>query len=233
MTDSTSVSGWLASLSGGGWTTNEPAPGVAPFATVFTWATLPAASAVPKWAVFVSDVGVGGSFWYSDGARWRPYQGRCMLKNLTTPISNNGAPKVVMDYVALPAGLLGDGDLLRVTYQKQRLGGTADTDATDLMIGTVAATLGTSTGAITSALAATVVEIDVRAELRKESATSIRPISLIGSNGFGGGTAAGVAATVPNMNNQSTYLQITSDLTTAAGEVAWLTAFTVELLAGA
>lgn len=226
------VSTWLATLGGSGWVTNEPAPGVAPYASVFTWATLPAASAVPKWAVYVSNVGVGGSFWYSDGTRWRPYGGSVTLKNLITPISNNGAPKIVMDSVALPAGLLGDGDLLRITYQKQRLGGTADTDATDIMLGTVAATLGTSTGLITSALATTTIEINVRAELRKDSATALRPLSLIGSVGFGAATAAGTAATVPNMNTQQTFLQITSDLTTAGGEVAWLTGFNVEMVAG-
>lgn len=228
------VSTWLATLGGSGWVTNEPAPGVAPYASVFTWATLPAASAVPKWAVFVSDVGIGGSFWYSDGARWRPQGGRVTLKSLITPISNNGAPKIVMDSCALPAGLLGDGDVLRVSYQKQRLGGTADTDATDIMLGTVAATLGTSTGLVTSSLATTTIQIDVRGELRKDSATSLRPLSQTGTGayGFGASIAAGVAITVPNMNTQQTFLQITSDLTTAGGEVAWLTEFTVEMVAG-
>ena len=100
------------------------------------------------------------------------------------------------------------------------------------MLGTVANTLGTSTGLITSALATTTVELNVRAELRKDSATALRPLSLVGSIGFGGATAASVAATVPNMNTQQTFLQITSDLTTAAGEVAWLTANTVEMVAG-
>lgn len=233
MTDATSVSAWLATLGGSGWTTNEPAPGVAPFSPVLTRATLPAASAVPKWCVFISDVGVGGSYWFSDGSRWRPLGGRCTLKNLVTEISNSAGAKIVLDSVLLPgAGLFVDGDVIRTEYTKQRAGGTSDTDATDIMIGTAAATLGTSVGLTNSGLATTNIEIDVRAAFRKVSATSVRPLSLTGSLGFGIGAAASVAATVPNMDTQDTYLQITSDLTTAGGEVAWLRAWTVELVAG-
>jgi hypothetical protein len=201
-------------------------------AFVTTWAARPSAATYTARTLFVMDVGIGGSYWFSDGVKWRPVGGRVTLKNLTTEVSNSGAPKIVMDFATIPAGLVSDGDLIRIEYTKQRLGGTADTDATDIMVGTAPTTLGTSTGLITSALATTTVEIDVRAAYRKVSSTSVRPTSLLGAVGFGGATSASVAATVPNMDTQTTYIQITSDLTTAGGEVAWLRAYTVELISG-
>lgn len=201
-------------------------------ALVTTWTARPSAATYTARTLFVTDVGIGGSYWFSDGVKWRPVGGRVTVKNLITSISNSGAPKIVMDFATLPAGLVSDGDVLEVFYTKQRLGGVADTDATDLMIGTVSGTLGTSTGLLNSGLAAANIEINVLARMRKESSTSLRPASLNGSLGLGIGTNAAVPATVPNMDTQTTFLQITSDLTTAGGEVAWLRAFTVTLISG-
>jgi len=183
--------------------------------------------------VYISDVGVGGSFWVSDGSRWRAVGGSYVLKNSVSNITNNGAPKVVMDYVAIPIGLFKDGDILQIEWAKSRTGGTSDTDATDIMIGASATSPGTSVGLGTSALATTTIDLTARYRVRRESATSIRPMTISGSVGLGGTTSAISAATVPNMDSQQTYLQITSDLTTAGGEVANLRGWTVTHIIGA
>lgn len=201
-------------------------------ALVTTWAARPSPITFATRTLFVTDVGIGGSYWYSDGTKWRPVGGRVTVKNLTTSISNSGAPRVVMDFATLPAGLVSDGDILEVLYLKERTGGTSDTDATDLLIGTVSTTAGTSTGLATSALATTTVQLSVYAAVRKESSTTLRPCTIPGGVGLGGNTTANAVATVPNMDTQTTFLQITSDLTTAGGEVAWLRAFTVTLISG-
>lgn len=198
----------------------------------FTWATKPLASALTG-QIFISDVGVGGSYWYSDGSKWRPVGGRVTIKNTISPVTNNAAPKIILDYATLPAGLVADGDLLEVRYHKERTGGTADTDATDIMHGyeLVAGTC-VSTGMTTNALATTNISLTGQCLLRKESATSLRPLTIGGASGLGASTSAYAAVTVSNMNIGQTYLVITSDLTTAGGEVSVLRGFVVTLICG-
>ena len=207
-------------------------------ASVCTWATLPSASASLQRTVFVTDVGVGGSHWYSDGSRWRPVGGRVTLKNAISSSSNNTTTKTVLDYAVIPAGLWADGDLLEVDFVKERTGGTSDTDNTDVLIGTAATTVGSTlwdaSNGLTNALATTTLVMrPAITRYRRESATSVRPLAPAGNSGSGTATAANTVKTVPNLDQQATYLQITSKLTSGAGETAWLRGFTVALVAGA
>lgn len=200
-----------------------------------TWANRAAVLAAGLTSAFFTDIGVGGSYWDYVGSRWRPSARRVTLKNLITAISNNAAPKVVMDFCTLPAGIWQDGDILEIDALKTREGGTSDTDATDLMIGTVPTTLGTSTGFSSSALATTTIQYVMRHRLRRESATSIRTMATAGGGG-GLGTLTSLTTLTTGLSSLDTteqYLQITSDLTTAGGEVAWLRGFTVTLVSGA
>ena len=196
-----------------------------------TWANRAAVLTAGLANAFFTDVGVGGSFWYYSGGRWRPSAGRCVLKNLVTAVSNSAAPKVVLDYATIPAGLWQDGDILDIEFQKTREGGTSDTDATDVMIGSAPTTLGTSTGLSTSALATTTIHLTPRYRLQRVSATSVRNATIPGGVGLGSTTSLPSTTTgLPNADSVDTYLQVTSDLTTAGGEVAWLRAFTVTLV---
>jgi len=184
-------------------------------------------------SVFFTDVGVGGgSFWYYTGGKWRPYGGRVTLKNGITNITNSAAPKIVMDSCTLLPGLWQDGDVIHANIFKERTGGTSDTDSTDLMIGTAASTLGTSTGLVTAALATTSISLAVDYRLLRVSSTSVAPLSIGGAVGLGASTTAFPAVTVTNIDNNTLYLQTTSDLTTAGGEVANLRSFYVELIIG-
>lgn len=198
-----------------------------------TWADRATLVAAGIFTAFFTDVGVGGSWWSYHGGRWRPVGGRVVLKNLLTIVTNNAAPKVVLDYCILLTGLVQDGDVIMVSLKKDRTGGTSDTDATDCLLGTVATTLGTSLGLTTSALATTQLELSLEWKYRRINATTIRPVSINGSTGLGASNAAIPDATVSNMDSQMTYLQVSSDLTTAGGEVARLTSFMVTLIAGA
>lgn len=196
-------------------------------------ATLAAAGVV---SAFFTDVGIGGGTYYDyRGGRWRPVGGRVVLHNLIVPVSNNAAPKVVMDFCTLLPGIWQDGDSLEIDALKTREGGTSDTDATDLMLGTVAATPGTTTGLSSSALATTAIQYRMLHELRRESATSIRTLAIAGGAG-GLGTATSLTTLTAGLTSLDTteqYLQITSDLTTAGGEVSWLRKFRVTLISGA
>lgn len=199
--------------------------------SAYTWQTKPAPSALTG-QIYISDIGIGGSYWYSDGSKWRPVGGRVTLRNALTVISNSGAAKVVMDYATLPAGLFADGDLIHIHVVKDRTGGTADTETTDICIGTASTTVGTSVGLGTGVLATTQVQFTSNWSVKKQTPTTVMPTAMTGSTGVGGGTAVNVIATVPNMDEQTTYLQVTSDLTIAGGEVANLRAFVVTLVCG-
>ena len=70
------------------------------------WANRDALVTAGQYTAFFTNVGIGGgSVWTYSGGRWRPYGGRVRLKSLTTDVSNSAAPKVVMDYATLPAGI--------------------------------------------------------------------------------------------------------------------------------
>ncbi len=198
------------------------------------WANRATAVSLGYTTAFFTDIGVGGSYWDYLGGKWRPQARRVLLKNLIAAVSNAAAPKVVMDYATIPAGLLGDGDILEINVLKTREGGTSDTDATDLMIGSAPTTLGTTTGFSSSALATTAIQFSMEHRLRRESATSVRTLRTAGGGG-GLGTLTSLTTLttgLPNMDSTEVYVQITSDLTTAGGEVAWLRGFSVELISG-
>lgn len=215
-------------VSGGGSVVGGP--------TVSTWANRAALVTAGVASAFFTDVGIGGSVWQYNGGRWRPLTGRVVLKNSITDVTNNGAPEVVLDYATLLPGLWQDGDILEIGFRKSRTGGTSDTDASLIKLGTVAATPGTITGlGSAAALATTTVEITMKSlRLRRLTNTSFRPCNIPGAVGIGGGTSA-IADVVgfANLDNATAYLQICSDLTTAGGEVSVLREFTVELIAGA
>jgi hypothetical protein len=204
-------------------------------AGISTWANRATVLTAGLTTAFFTDIGPAGSYWDYAGGKWRPQARVVLLKNLVTPVSNSAAPKIVLDYATIPAGLWGDGDLLEINVVKTREGGTSDTDATDLMIGSAPTTLGTSTGFSSSALATTAVQFSMEHRLRRESATSVRTLRVAGGGGgLGTSTSLTTLTTgLTNMDSNDVYIQITSDLTTAGGEVSWLRGFTVELITGA
>lgn len=203
-----------------------------PYST--TWANRAALVAAGQYIALFTDVGVGGgSVWNYSGGRWRPYGGRATLKNTTSNPNNNTSSKIVLDYVILLPGLFQDGDVIRIQYLKERTGGTSDTDATDTGIGTVAATFGNTLGQANSALATTSITLGNLIGYRRESATSVRRCNIASSTNWGVISNANTPVTVPDMDANTTYLQISSQLTSAAGEVSWLRTFFVELFAGA
>lgn len=206
-----------------------------PLTTNGLWANRAALAAAGSVSVFFTDVGLGGSFWFYSGGRWRPQSGRVMLKNSITDVTNNLAPEIVMDYATLLPGLWQDGDILDIAFRKSRTGGTSDTDSSILKIGTTALTAGTVTGLGSAAgLAGTTIEMGIHnLRMRRLSNTSFRILNPAGITGLGAGTSAINDVTIGNMDAVTHYLQVMSDLTTAGGEVAVLRWFTVELISGA
>lgn len=82
--------------------------------TVVTWATKPAANAFPVGTpIYITDVGVGGSRWITDGTNWYPEAGRLLLAQNSNPISitgtvtdQTGPSGTARAIITIPAGIL-------------------------------------------------------------------------------------------------------------------------------
>jgi hypothetical protein len=81
-----------------------------------TWAGLPAAAGAAGTVYRVTDIGVGGSLWYSDGSRWRAVGGRVNLFEMEIPIttSGNNVETTVILFGPLPANFLQQNDVLTI-----------------------------------------------------------------------------------------------------------------------
>ena len=118
---------------------------------------------------------------------------------------------------------------------EEAYGVDSDDNSAHLPLGWIAsvATLGTTLNLSTSSLATTTISLALEYRWRRVSSTSVRSQSVAGAVGFGSATSANSLITgLPNLNSTDTYLQVSSDLTTAGGEVAWLRGYNVTLIAG-
>ena len=107
---------------------NPPAPTPVPTAVVVppagtiitsTWAARPAAAASLGQGMWVSDVGVGGSFWFSNGSAWTAVSNPLVLahkfSNARMDASVGANADVLLDSHLIPAFLLGPASSLRIT----------------------------------------------------------------------------------------------------------------------
>jgi len=77
-------------------------------AATYTWATKPLASAYIGTA-FISDIGVGGSYWISNGTVWKPMNGYVVIaESAVAGTSHTGTlVDTTLATINLPAGILG------------------------------------------------------------------------------------------------------------------------------
>lgn len=203
-------------------------------AGIQTWANRGLALAAGLTRCFITDVGIGGSYWDYLGGRWRPQARFVTLKNLTASVTQTTNTRAVMDFCTLPAGLWQDGDILECRWYKAMTTGT-DTDTTESAIGTGSGTFGTSLGLSTAALTNTNPVLSAIWRWRRVSNTTIRHASIGGATGLGsaGALLSDITASVPDMDNITTYPQLSGVLTTGAGAVSALRACTWTLITGA
>ena len=98
----------------------SPAPAPAPaMAPISAWAARPAASSAAGQCIFVPDVGVGGSVWYSIGTAWVPVANPLMLAHRFSNAKMDGSvgsnADVLLDSCTIPAYVLGPMSGLRIT----------------------------------------------------------------------------------------------------------------------
>ena len=100
----------------------SPAPSPAPapaIAAISAWAARPAASSAAGQGMFVPDVGVSGSVWYSNGTAWVPVANPLMLAHRFSNAKMDGSvgsnADVLLDSCTIPAYVLGPMSGLRIT----------------------------------------------------------------------------------------------------------------------
>jgi hypothetical protein len=112
------------------------------------WAALPAANSVATGTIYrVTDIGVGGSHWYSDGTRWRAVGGRITLFEMQTQVSSNNNFEVVLQrFGRLPANFLQSKDRLLINISASK-NNALDTTTFQIRVGTAGTTADPSIGA--------------------------------------------------------------------------------------
>lgn len=84
-----------------------------------SWGELPPPGVSHFGLVHIHDVGVGGSMWYSDGARWRPVSRQIVLHSIVSDAgifyADGGSEALVDAAVRIPGGVIRPGDSLRFT----------------------------------------------------------------------------------------------------------------------
>lgn len=102
------------------------------------WNNRPSAVGNNGMILYISDIGVGGSYWLSNGTTWRAFTGKYLLDSINAPIvSGTGTSYAVLKTVTIPANLIKDGDKLVIETSVSK-SGAVDTCSVNLSIGTLA-----------------------------------------------------------------------------------------------
>jgi hypothetical protein len=174
-----------------------------------TWAKRPDVTKIVPFmdTVFITDVGVNGSYWYSNGTKYLAVGGRVILANQVTAgtavTSTTAATKTTG--VTLPIGLLQVGNNLVVETTIEKTG-TAGTTAPTVSLSAVGAEAHTSLGAAADTITSTNLFVSGRAKLNVVSATTVKKLNSVGTDGQI--AAIPTAVTVPNVTTTATVLAV-------------------------
>ena len=210
--------------------------GVAPQLTWANLYSLNPASYGPGQLFYVSDVGIGGSYWYSNGVRWTPLNGSVHLLRLRNVAFPAGGTEVKFASCKIPTGLVAAGRSLgyQISYQKS---GATETLTLKCRWGPADDISGTQVFAAVTAASQWGYALN---ELFRASATTV---TKHGNGGIGGhGGAGGVSSTVlapsnttltgVNLDSTDSYFAFTSAFS-ATTETGIATTIALELLDGA
>ena len=199
-----------------------------------TWALKPAAASYIGTA-FITDIG-RGTFWTSNGVRWTPLNGRCVLYTKMHSVQSaviTSATNIIAEEMLLKAGVWQTGDILNVTASFEKLNGITDTIQAILMLSSVQGTVGTVTEAsFPLMIGAGTTRSSGAHRLRKYSSTVFEAFnSKTADTGLSFAAGGRVSATMPNLDN-AVYLQLGLSRTAGAGgtEQVVTAEFTVELI---
>lgn len=83
----------------------------------YLWTNRPSASSVVGELIYITNVGIGGSYWISNGTYWSPLNGEVTLAQSGAAISLTGAAtEQVMATYTLPGGLMSANGQLEIIH---------------------------------------------------------------------------------------------------------------------
>jgi len=141
----------------------------------FLWADRPAATGAGGMVIYITDVGVGGSYWVSDGVRWRVVGGSVTLINKSGTTATGATAYQLLMSAAIPAGLLQAGDRLQAEWLNIK-SAASETFARALRFG-VLNTFGDQYIVSNSQPATTNLMVFETHGIRRSSATTITPLT--------------------------------------------------------
>lgn len=103
----------------------------------YLFTTKPPASGNKGKMIYLTDIGVGGSVWFSNGTTWRAISGKYLLDKISAPItSNNGTAFNPQRIITIPPNLAQPGDkmVLEIGFTKS---GAVDNHAFNVSIGPI------------------------------------------------------------------------------------------------
>lgn len=211
----------------------------------FTAATVPTAAEASGWRIFVSDIGVRGSYWYSNGTRFNLDQESVVLSQpITSPVVLAHSP--LTDYIcakqyAIPTldgkSIWGDGDMLEI-HQVANKTGELDVLNNTIYLGKAAISAdATDTNTIVTGTAHTTAStnngIGIQQRLLRKSSTAVKVMSPNLATGLTGASTSTDAAdtTVTSLDTGQWYIDATLRLSTSTGDSALtLTTHSIRLI---
>lgn len=83
----------------------------------YLWANRPSAASVVGELIYITNVGIGGSYWISNGTYWSPLNGEVTLAQSGAAVSMTGAAtEQVMATYTLPGGLMSANGQIEIIH---------------------------------------------------------------------------------------------------------------------
>lgn len=180
-----------------------------------TWAARPNAATHLGAMIYVTDVGINGSIWISNGTVWRPTAPVVLFSDLDVFTAATSATEQIAAQINIPAGLMADGSNLRVMFAGEKSG---TTDATAAVFKLRMGTAGTTSDVLVAgglSLAQANLSMGVQSLIGRSSSST--EVQKLGASGIGsvsswnGATAVAPApkVTVGNLDTENNILTFT------------------------
>lgn len=203
----------------------------------YLWANRPAAAGRTGDIIYITDIGPNGagSYWYSDGARWRLVNNASVINQQTAEYVLTGTlSEVLIAQQKIPAGSMKNFDYLAATVAYARpSSGQSSTVTIRYRLGTNPAALTDPVVFTPTAIGAVNTSGAMKFELDRLAPTSVRlrqsgslstPLTWQSSLAFPS------AVTVPDMDASDVYMSLTGQILSVVGDSLTLKAGTLELL---
>jgi hypothetical protein len=174
-----------------------------------TFANLPSAASYSGHTILVTDVGVNGSLWRSNGTIWAPVSAIDMAKIGASISLISGTTQNIYLSAFFPTNLLKIGSEIEITLAGEK-GGTAENTALKYYIGTTGTTSDTAIVQSPPFIPTTSKRAHVRTCLRIDSNTQaiLLHAAANGTTEYGANTVGWVRDTIPNITLNGLYISV-------------------------